>query len=207
MHLFIYLCIFICSVLNKCHPQFRPTFKWASYQRVPKICNSCSGLSSKNMVHYHWCNETNWYNLFICVLTVYLFELWNTFGSIIFILFESDQNKYHQLHSSMDILHQIMACVMGASSTFFSNLHLYDCWRNLIKQNSKMTDEKWSNVFHAMLGSVHYLWGGGGWQMGGVGKRGLTPLYRGGQKGFTLRKRGGAKKAWWFISFMQHSIN
>ena len=45
-----------------------------------------------------------------------------------------------------------------------------------------------------MLGSVHYLWGGG-WQMGGVGKRGLTPLYRGGQKGFTLRKRGGAKKA------------
>ena len=45
------------------------------------------------------------------------------------------------------------------------------------------------------LGSVHYLWGGGGWQMGG-GQAKFTPLFRGGQKGFALDlgKRGGGDK-------------
>ena len=39
----------------------------------------------------------------------------------------------------------------------------------------------------------------GGWQMGG-GKRSFTPLYWGGQKGFTLGKRG-VRKVCWFVSF------
>ena len=45
------------------------------------------------------------------------------------------------------------------------------------------------------LGSVHYLWGGGV-ANGRGGQAKFTPLFRGGQKGFTLDlgKGGGGKK-------------
>ena len=55
------------------------------------------------------------------------------------------------------------------------------------------------------LGSVHYLWGGGGLANGRGGQAKFTPLFRGGQKGFALDlgKRGGGQKSLKFdiISF------